>query len=55
MGIDGALRLEVGRSARVPDSEAVSERLSLLATTAGIPSFEFTEHTETKKTDWLQG
>ncbi|KQV33678.1 MULTISPECIES: Ppx/GppA phosphatase family protein [unclassified Rhizobium] len=36
------LRLEVSHSARVPDSEAVSERLSLLASTLGVKSFEIT-------------
>lgn len=40
------LRLEVGRSARVPDSEAVSERLSLLAAAAGLRRFEITELAE---------
>jgi len=44
------LRLEVGRSARVPDSEAVSERLSLLATAVGIKSSEITELAETEIT-----
>ena len=34
------LRLEVGQAARVPDSEAVGERLSLLASTIGVKSFE---------------
>lgn len=37
------LRLEVGRAARVPDSEAVGERLSLLAATLRIKSFEIVE------------
>jgi exopolyphosphatase/guanosine-5'-triphosphate,3'-diphosphate pyrophosphatase len=37
------LRLEVGRSARVPDSEAVSERLSLLAAAVGVESVELAE------------
>ena len=36
------VRLEVSQSARVPDSEAVSERLSLLAATLGAKSFEIT-------------
>ena len=36
------LRLDVCHSARVPDSEAVSERLSLLASTLGIKAFEVT-------------
>lgn len=36
------LRLDVSHSARVPDSEAVSERLSLLATTLGIKAFDIT-------------
>ena len=36
------VRLEVSQSARVPDSEAVSERLSLLAATLGVKSFEIT-------------
>lgn len=40
------LRLEVGRSARVPDSEAVSERLSLLAAAAGVKFSEITELAE---------
>jgi exopolyphosphatase/guanosine-5'-triphosphate,3'-diphosphate pyrophosphatase len=40
------LRLEVGRAARVPDSEAVSERLSLLAATVGISSVEIAELAE---------
>ncbi|GLS18567.1 hypothetical protein GCM10007874_15840 [Labrys miyagiensis] len=40
------LRLEVGRLVRVPDSEAVSERLSLLATAAGLRHFEITELAE---------
>jgi exopolyphosphatase/guanosine-5'-triphosphate,3'-diphosphate pyrophosphatase len=37
------LRLEVGRAARVPDSEAVAERLSLLATTLRVKTFEIAE------------
>jgi exopolyphosphatase/guanosine-5'-triphosphate,3'-diphosphate pyrophosphatase len=41
------LRLEVGRSARVPDSEAVSERLSLLAAALGVKSPEIAELDET--------
>lgn len=40
------LRLEVGRSARVPDSEAVSERLALLAAAAGVKFSEITELAE---------
>jgi exopolyphosphatase/guanosine-5'-triphosphate,3'-diphosphate pyrophosphatase len=40
------LRLEVGRAARVPDSEAVSERLSLLAATVGVNSVELAELAE---------
>jgi len=40
------LRLEVGRSARVPDSEAVNERLALLAAAAGTKFFEITELVE---------
>jgi exopolyphosphatase / guanosine-5'-triphosphate,3'-diphosphate pyrophosphatase len=40
------LRLEVGRLVRVPDSEAVSERLSLLAAAAGLRHFEITELAE---------
>jgi exopolyphosphatase / guanosine-5'-triphosphate,3'-diphosphate pyrophosphatase len=35
--------LEVDRSARVPDSEAVSERLSLLAAAVGLKRFEIVE------------
>ena len=45
------VRLEVGSSARVPDSEAVSERLSLLAATVGAKSSEITEFDETEKED----
>jgi exopolyphosphatase/guanosine-5'-triphosphate,3'-diphosphate pyrophosphatase len=37
------LLLEVGHSARVPDSEAVSERLSLLAAASEVGSFDITE------------
>jgi len=37
------LRLEVGPAARIPDSEAVSERLTLLAATVGIKSVEIAE------------
>jgi exopolyphosphatase/guanosine-5'-triphosphate,3'-diphosphate pyrophosphatase len=40
------LRLEVGRSARVPDSEAVSDRLSLLADVVGSKSQEIAEFAE---------
>ncbi len=40
------LRLEVGRLVRVPDSEAVRERLSLLAAAAGLRQFEITELAE---------
>jgi exopolyphosphatase/guanosine-5'-triphosphate,3'-diphosphate pyrophosphatase len=40
------LRLEVGRSARVPDSEAVAERMSLLASALGVRRFEVTELAE---------
>lgn len=36
------LRLEVSHSARVPDSEAVSERLSMLAAALGAKAFEVT-------------
>jgi exopolyphosphatase/guanosine-5'-triphosphate,3'-diphosphate pyrophosphatase len=37
------VRLEVGKEARVPDSEAVISRLQLLADAAGIGSFEIDE------------
>jgi exopolyphosphatase/guanosine-5'-triphosphate,3'-diphosphate pyrophosphatase len=40
------LRLEVGRAARVPDSEAVSDRLSLLADALGSKSQEIAELAE---------
>lgn len=40
------LRLEVARAARVPDSEAVSERLALLAAALGVKSPEVTELAE---------
>ncbi|MDX8464656.1 exopolyphosphatase [Mesorhizobium sp. VK23B] len=37
------LRLEVGQAARVPDSEAVAERLSLLAAAMKVKSIEITQ------------
>jgi len=37
------LRLEVGQAARVPDSEAVNERLGLLAAALGVRRCEITE------------
>ena len=37
------IRLEVSRTARVPDSEAVSERMALLAASVGVKSFEISE------------
>lgn len=40
------VRLEVGRAARVPDSEAVSDRLSLLAAAVGTKSQEIAEFAE---------
>ena len=37
------VRLEVGRAARVPDSEVVSDRLQLLAEAAGIEHAQIVE------------
>jgi exopolyphosphatase/guanosine-5'-triphosphate,3'-diphosphate pyrophosphatase len=38
-----AVRLEVGRRARVPDSEVVAERLALLAAAVGVKGTEIVE------------
>ena len=38
-----AVRLEVGRAARVPDSEVVAERLAALAAVIGVKRSEVVE------------
>jgi exopolyphosphatase/guanosine-5'-triphosphate,3'-diphosphate pyrophosphatase len=39
----GGVRLEVGKAARVPDSEVVAERLKLLASAVGVRGTEIVE------------
>ncbi|MFO1071794.1 MAG: Ppx/GppA family phosphatase [Geminicoccaceae bacterium] len=39
----GAVRLEVGRAARIPDSEVVADRLRLLAAAVGVKNAEIVE------------
>jgi exopolyphosphatase/guanosine-5'-triphosphate,3'-diphosphate pyrophosphatase len=41
--IGETIRLEVGKSARVPDSEVVANRLKLVATAAGVRQIEIVE------------